>query len=102
MPGTIHSLPLPERIELAEVYGRHMTRTNIDIDDAACERVMRMYGLETKRDAINLALRKLAIEPLSKAEVLAMAGLWADRPASDFEAIASDPLDHTEPDAARR
>ncbi len=62
-----------------------MSRTNIDIDDEACERVMRMYNLETKRDAINLALRKLAIEPMTKEEVLAMQGFWKDRPASDFE-----------------
>ena len=39
-----------------------LTHTIIDIDDEACERVMRMYHLETKRDAVNLALRKLAIE----------------------------------------
>lgn len=64
-----------------------MARTNIDIDDEACERVMRMYGLETKRDAINLALRKLAVEPLTKAELLAMSGLWADRPATDLDDI---------------
>lgn len=61
-----------------------MSRTNIDIDDEACERVMRMYQLETKRDAINLALRKLAIEPMTKAEILAMRGIWADRPDEDF------------------
>ncbi|MDO8391557.1 MAG: type II toxin-antitoxin system VapB family antitoxin [Actinomycetota bacterium] len=61
-----------------------MSRTNIDIDDEACERVMRMYQLETKRDAINLALRKLAIEPMTKAEILAMQGIWADRPDDDF------------------
>lgn len=42
-----------------------MTRTNIDIDDAACEDVMRRYRLSTKRDAVNFALRSLAIEPLS-------------------------------------
>ena len=42
-----------------------MARTNIDIDDQACERVMRQYGLRTKREAVNLALRNLAVEPMS-------------------------------------
>lgn len=67
-----------------------MSRTNIDIDDEACERVMRMYNLETKRDAINLALRKLAIEPMTKDEVLAMQGLWKDRPPVDMAALRAD------------
>ena len=61
-----------------------MSRTNVDIDDEACERVMRMYQLETKRDAINLALRKLAVEPMTIKEQLAMQGIWADRPDEDF------------------
>ena len=61
-----------------------MSRTNVDIDDAACEQVMRMYQLETKREAINLALRKLAVEPMTIQEQLAMQGIWADRPDEDF------------------
>ena len=66
------------------VYDGCMSRTNVDIDDEACERVMRMYQLETKRDAINLALRKLAVEPMTIEEQLAMQGFWADRPDEDF------------------
>jgi Arc/MetJ family transcription regulator len=42
-----------------------MSRTNIDIDDDACAIVMRRYRLATKREAVNFALRALAIEPLS-------------------------------------
>lgn len=41
-----------------------MTRTNIDIDDDACQAVMERYHLGTKREAVNLALRRLAAEPL--------------------------------------
>jgi Arc/MetJ family transcription regulator len=37
-----------------------MSRTNIDLDDAACAHVMQRYGLHTKRDAVNFALRELA------------------------------------------
>jgi Arc/MetJ family transcription regulator len=41
-----------------------MSRTNIDLDDAACRAVMDRYHLSTKRDAVNFALRSLAAEPL--------------------------------------
>lgn len=51
-----------------------MSRTNIDIDDEACEVVMRLYRLETKREAVNLALRRLAAEPLAVEEARAMRG----------------------------
>lgn len=37
-----------------------VARTNIDIDDEACARVMERYGLKTKREAVNFALRQLA------------------------------------------
>jgi Arc/MetJ family transcription regulator len=42
-----------------------MSRTNIDIDDDACDTVMKRYRLSTKREAVNFALRTLAAEPLS-------------------------------------
>ncbi|MXZ29978.1 MAG: type II toxin-antitoxin system VapB family antitoxin [Acidimicrobiia bacterium] len=51
-----------------------MSRTNVDIDDEACAAVMRQYRLETKREAINLALRRLAAEPLDLDEARAMRG----------------------------
>lgn len=41
-----------------------MSRTNLNIDDDACGEIMRRYRLTTKRDAVNLALRTLAAEPL--------------------------------------
>ena len=51
-----------------------MARTNIDIDEHACALVMRQYGLRTKRDAVNLALRTLAVEPMTLEVALAMQG----------------------------
>lgn len=39
-----------------------MSRTNIDIDDEACRTVMRRWGLRSKREAVNFALRELAVE----------------------------------------
>lgn len=41
-----------------------MARTNIDIDDEACETVMARYHLTSKRDAVNYALRLVAAEAL--------------------------------------
>ncbi|MFM7650782.1 MAG: type II toxin-antitoxin system VapB family antitoxin [Acidimicrobiaceae bacterium] len=34
-----------------------MARTNIDIDEEACRRVMERFNLTTMKDAVNLALR---------------------------------------------
>jgi len=42
-----------------------MSRTNVDLDNEACRAVMERYHLATKRDAVNLALRTLAAEPLA-------------------------------------
>lgn len=51
-----------------------MTRTNIDLDDDLVATVMRRYRLESKRSAVDFALRQLVIEPMSRDEVLAMRG----------------------------
>ena len=40
-----------------------MVRTNVDVDEQACAEVMRRYRLETKDEAVNLALRMAAGEP---------------------------------------
>jgi Arc/MetJ family transcription regulator len=53
------------------VYHGAMSRTNIDIDDELIERVMRRYRLPSKRAAVELALRRLAGEPMSRDEALA-------------------------------
>jgi len=45
-----------------------MARTNIDIDEEACALVMRQHGFDTKREAVNYALRKAAIVPFSDDE----------------------------------
>jgi Arc/MetJ family transcription regulator len=52
----------------------YMTRTNIEIDDALVERVMRRYRLTSKRAAVDLALRRLVGDPMTREEVLAMEG----------------------------
>jgi Arc/MetJ family transcription regulator len=42
-----------------------MSRTNIDLDDALVEKVMRRFGVTTKKEAVDLALRRLVGEPLT-------------------------------------
>jgi Arc/MetJ family transcription regulator len=51
-----------------------MSRTNIDIDDELCRQVMDRFHLSTKREAVNLALRHLAGEPLSAADARSLRG----------------------------
>jgi Arc/MetJ family transcription regulator len=58
--------------------GVRVTRTNIDIDDELIDRAMRVYRLRSKREAVDLALRRLVSEPISDEEALAMEGSgWA-------------------------
>ena len=55
-----------------------MARTNIDIDEELCQRVMERYHLSTKREAVNLALRYVAGEPLGLNEARSMRGTGWD------------------------
>ena len=51
-----------------------VARTNIDIDEDLIGRAMSRYGLHTKREAVDLALRRLVGEPLTLEDALAMGG----------------------------
>jgi len=51
-----------------------MGRTNIDIDDRLVQVVMDRYHLTTKKDAVDFALRALAGQPMTSAEVEGMFG----------------------------
>jgi Arc/MetJ family transcription regulator len=50
------------------------TRTNIEIEDEYVQTIMRRYHLRTKTEVVDLALRKLATEPMTREEALAMRG----------------------------
>jgi Arc/MetJ family transcription regulator len=52
-------------------------RTNIEIDDDYVRTIMRRYGLHTKTAAVDLALRTLAGQPMTREEALAMEGAHA-------------------------
>jgi Arc/MetJ family transcription regulator len=55
------------------VYGDPV-RTNIEIDDRLVAEAMRRYGLRTKREAVDLALRHLVGASLTTAEALELQG----------------------------
>ena len=64
---------IPTSIHL-KVYDGAVTRTNIEIDDGLVERAMRIYRLNSKREAVDLALRRLVGERMSREEMLAAEG----------------------------
>ena len=53
------------------------SRTNIEIDDGYVRTVMDRYGVHTKTEAVDLALRHLAGQPMTRDEALAMRGARA-------------------------
>ena len=68
------------------MYGRAVSRTNIDIDDELVAGVMRRYGLSTKKDAVAFALRQVSVIPMTPREMHAMRGSgWG----ADLEEIRS-------------
>lgn len=52
-----------------------MGRTNIELDDALIDEVMRRYGTRTKREAVDLALRRLIAAPVTKQFLLDIRGI---------------------------
>jgi Arc/MetJ family transcription regulator len=80
MPALGERRSPPPRLEAVrvsvhpKVYSDTVTRTNIEIDDLLVDRAMRLYRLRSKREAVDLALRKLVGEPMSREEALATEG----------------------------
>ena len=65
-----------------------MTRTNIEIDDELIASAMRMYRLDSKRSAVDLALRRLVGEQASREEVLAMQGTGFELTNDEIESLS--------------
>ena len=59
-------------------------RTNIEIEDTYVQAIMNRYRVRTKTEAVDLALRHLAGQPMTREEALAMRGA---------NAIAAPPAD---------
>lgn len=52
-------------------------RTNIEIEDTYVRVIMDRYRVRTKTEAVDLALRHLAGQPMTREEALAMEGAHA-------------------------
>ncbi len=57
---------------LADGGVRNVTRTNVELDDEIVELAMRLYGVRTKKETIDLALRRLVGAKLSTNQALAL------------------------------
>jgi len=53
------------------------SRTNIEIENQYVEAIMDRFGVHTKTEAVDLALRHLAGQPMTRAEALSMRGARA-------------------------
>lgn len=63
-------------------------RTNIEIEDVHVQAIMRRYDVRTKTAAVELALRHLAGQPMTREEALAMRGAHA------LDELPADPPPH--------
>jgi Arc/MetJ family transcription regulator len=61
-----------------------VARTNIEIDDELIRRVMERYGCNTKREAVDFALRRLVGNPMTVEEARSIRGIGWD---GDLEAM---------------
>ena len=52
-------------------------RTNIELEDTHLRAIMDRFGVHTKTEAVDLALRHLAGQPMTREEALAMRGAHA-------------------------
>lgn len=52
-------------------------RTNIELEESYLEIIMKRYLLRTKTEAVDLALRHLAGQPMTREQALAMEGTRA-------------------------
>ncbi len=59
------------------------TRTNIEIEDRYVEAIKTRYGVRTTTEAVDLALRHLVGQPMTREEALAMRGAHAMDEAPD-------------------
>lgn len=57
------------------MYTDAMGRTNVVVDDDLVERVKKLYGLRTTREAIDFALRKVAGKKYRPRDILDLQGM---------------------------
>lgn len=74
-----------------------MSRTNIEIDDALVEAAQRMYRLDSKRSAVDLALRRLVGEAMSREEALSLQGSGFDFTNDELESFSESGIRPADP-----
>jgi Arc/MetJ family transcription regulator len=62
------------------------SRTNIEIEDEYVRLIMDRFGVHTKTEAVDLALRHLAGQPMTREQALTMRG------ANAVAAVPDDPI----------
>ncbi len=65
---------MPRLAVRAAVWAGPISRTDIDLDLAACAAMMRRFAITNVDDAVNTALRMCAEAPLSTREALELEG----------------------------
>ncbi len=70
-----------------EVCGLGTTRTNIELDDEIIGRAMALYGTRSKKETVDLALRRLVGTALNTEEALALEGVGWD---GDLDVLRDD------------
>ncbi len=68
-----------------------MSRTNVDIDDTLVAEAMRRYSLRTKREAVDLALRRLVGPRLSPAFLESLEGIGWEGDLDEMRGSKIDP-----------
>lgn len=65
-----------------------MSRTNLDVDDDLVGEAMRRYSLPSKRAAVDLALRRLVGDSLTRDEILEMEGSGWDADLDQLRSVS--------------
>lgn len=68
-----------------------MTRTNIDIDDELIHEVMRRFAVPSKREAVDLALRRMAGPPLTREFLAGLEGIGWEGDLGSMRATKAEP-----------
>lgn len=71
-----------------------MGRTNIELDEDLVREVMRRFGLSTKREAVDLALRRLVGPPLTPAFLSGLEGIGWE---GDLDRMRGSGVDDVQP-----
>ncbi|HEV3356579.1 MAG TPA: type II toxin-antitoxin system VapB family antitoxin [Pseudonocardiaceae bacterium] len=61
-----------------------MSRTNIDVDDELVAEAMRRFGLKTKREVVDLALRRLVGPAVTTEDIMSLRGIGWDEDLTDM------------------